>query len=85
MSRHRRLPLFLAAFFVAVLTLPLISSCTKEETSTDGTPTPATSESKLLVDPVQIDSGYVAGTVVGDVGQGSEGLSRHTLRGAAGR
>jgi carboxylesterase type B len=67
MYRQVRTRLLLAVF-VAVLALPIVTSCSKEEKASTTTPA-ATTQSDLLMDPIKLDSGYVSGTMVGDPGK----------------
>ena len=57
----------LLALLLAVLTLPIIASCSEEEKAS--TTTPAATESNVLLDPIKLDAGYVSGTMVGDPGK----------------
>jgi para-nitrobenzyl esterase len=66
-DKSNRLRLFLAAFLLMALTVPIFASCEEEEEEvSEGTP--AATETDLLMDPVKLDAGYIAGTVVGDPG-----------------
>jgi len=59
---------FLALFLLLAFLVPIAVSCEDEEgTSTEGTP--AATETDLLVDPVKVEGGYIAGTVVGEPGK----------------
>ena len=66
MHRQVRTRLLLA-LLLAVLTLPVIASCSEEEKAS--TTTPAATESNVLLDPIKLDAGYVSGTMVGDPGK----------------
>ena len=65
-GKSNKFKLFLALFLLMVLTLPIAVSCEEEESS-EGTPT--ATETDLLVDPIKVDAGYVAGTTVGEPGK----------------
>ena len=65
-GKSTRFKLFLALFLLVVLTLPITVSCEEEESS-QGAPTQTATD--LLVDPVKVDAGYVAGTTVGEPGK----------------
>jgi len=52
------------------LTLPFVASCKEEQKASTEAPTAAAAtESDLLVDPIKVDGGLIAGTMVGETGK----------------
>ena len=71
--RSSRFPLLVGMFLLAALLLPILASCKEEEETSTGAPTATAAaatatQSDLIIDPVELDTGYVSGTVVGDPG-----------------
>ncbi|HLC29863.1 MAG TPA: carboxylesterase family protein [Dehalococcoidia bacterium] len=65
-GKSNRFKLLLPLLLLSVLTLLIAVSC-NGETSSEGTP--AATGTDLLVDPVKVDGGYIAGTQVGEPGK----------------
>ena len=65
-GKSNRFKLLGALFLLVGLILPVAVSC-KEEESAKGTPTATGTD--LLLDPVELDAGYVSGTMVGEPGK----------------
>ena len=55
-------------FLLALFTLPITAACNEEESSEE-TATATATGTDLLVDPIKVDGGYIAGTVVGEPGK----------------
>ena len=60
---------YLSIVLLAISIIGLATSCSTK----NGT------EVNALVDPIKIDTGYISGTVIGDVGKEVRILSRHPL------
>jgi para-nitrobenzyl esterase len=65
-GRSNRSKLLLSLLLLVVLTLPIAVSCKGQESAKA---TPTATGTDLLLDPVQTDAGYVAGTMVGEPGK----------------